>query len=106
MRMDRALLNLPRVVELEHRASVVGLSDEHASTHFISRLIIALNTVATELSEAAALGKADDAARSAADLLWSFGERSGEMADLLRIADAARRKDDSALLKGANSGDL
>ena len=23
-RMDRALLNLPRVVELEHRASVVG----------------------------------------------------------------------------------
>jgi hypothetical protein len=90
MRIERALLNLPRVVELEQRTVLAGLEDGNASTHFLSRLIIALNTVATELCNSASDGTSDATARQAADLLWDFGERSGELTDRLRMTTAAR----------------
>ena len=91
LRLDRALLNLPRVIDLERRCQAAQLPDADAATHFLSRLIIGLNTVAIELSQAAAAGEAAEAARTAAAQLWDLGEKSAAISERLRVLDAGRR---------------
>jgi hypothetical protein len=88
-RLDRALLNLPRYLEMEAAARVGGSDDPEGPTVFLSRLIIALNTVASELHSAQA-ADVEAVASEAADYLWSIGERCGAADNRFRMNDAAR----------------
>lgn len=89
LRLDRAFLNLPRYLEMEAAARAGGGDDPEGPTVFLSRLIIALNTVASELRRANATNL-NAVANEAADVLWSIGERCGAEDERLRMRDADR----------------
>jgi hypothetical protein len=83
MRIERAILILPADVEA---------SGSLIDSVILSRLLIALNTVTTGLHQAAQADGVEKqrALCSAADLLWSVGERIGNVAPKLLMADAGR----------------
>lgn len=91
-RFERAVLNLPRLLALELFAEENAFKDARAGTHVLSRLIIALNGVATQLSHASNGG--DSAARrtatEVADILWAFGEECAACSPSLEMGDDAR----------------
>ena len=87
MRMERALLNLPRLIEMEQQAILADIKDADSGTHFISRLIIALNTAASEIQASKGSENANEVAAATARLLLDFGERCGQLSDQLRIDD-------------------
>jgi hypothetical protein len=83
-RIDRSLLSLPSTFE---RAA-----GEPVDVVVFSRLIIALNTVASILQTEAMKcpHNCGSIMREAADVLWSVGEKAGEIAPALRMLDEAR----------------
>jgi hypothetical protein len=88
-RLERAFINFPRFVALEAASRAGGSHDPEGPRIFLSRLIIALNSMAQDLS-----GADDDSLRAvadeAADMLWSIGESCGVEDKRLRMADAER----------------
>lgn len=92
-RFERTVLNLPRLLALENFAETNGFEDAQAGTHLLSRLIIALNGVATWLSYASQdddtpLGRT---AAELADILWTFGDDCAAVMPRLEMLDDARR---------------
>lgn len=83
-RIDRSLLSLPSNFE---RAA-----GEPVDVVVFSRLIIALNSAASVLhAEATDCDEhCGSIMREAADVLWSVGEKAGEIAPALRMLDDAR----------------
>lgn len=82
-RVERAMQSLPDGIAnpADHRVDVV----------VVSRLIVALNSIASGLSEAAREGLVDPSViQEAADILWSVGEQAGIKSDGLRMLDDAR----------------
>ena len=88
-RLRRAFNNFPRFLAMEAASRAGGNEDPEGSTTFLTRLIIALNSMAQDLSgadEASLRAIADEAA----DMLWSIGEACGAEDDRFRIRDAER----------------
>lgn len=85
-RIDRAL----RSLRDENNAEV----GEPVDAVVLSRLVIALNTIATELHATARSHNADcrDACLRAADLLWSVGEQAGKRDPSLFMLEEVRPK--------------
>lgn len=90
-RFERALLNLPRVLALERYAEEGGFDDAKAASHFLSRVIIALNGLATELNSASSdKSMGARASAEAAHVLWRFGEACALHSSDLEMRDDAR----------------
>ncbi|MBX9728531.1 MAG: hypothetical protein K2X31_06460 [Sphingopyxis sp.] len=83
-RIDRAFLSLREANETEAAAPIDAV--------VLSRLVIALNTIATELHTTARSHNADcrDACLRAADFLWSVGEQAGKHDPSLFMQDEVR----------------
>lgn len=84
--------NLPRLLALELFAEENPFEDARAGSHVLSRLIIALNGVATQLAHASGGDKsaAGRAAAEVADIFWAFGEECAALSPNLEMADDAR----------------
>ena len=84
LRLERAVLSLPESIEQPsgHLIDVV----------VVSRLIIALNTVATILHDQICNPEESDRNTmiKVADFLWSVGETAAAISPGLRMSDAAR----------------
>ena len=91
-RFQRVLRNLPRLLALEDHAEANGFKDARAATHVLSRLIIAMNGVATKLSRVSVGDEsaAGRAAAEAADILWAFGEGCAAHSPNLEMRDDDR----------------
>jgi hypothetical protein len=82
LRIERALLSLP--------SDIRQPSDYPIDVVVLSRLIIALNTVATALCEAHGKLRPDDILLETADLLWSIGEQAAAVSPGLEMRDCSR----------------
>jgi hypothetical protein len=84
LRIDRAFLSLTDEITMP--------SGQPIDAVVLSRLIIALNSLATGLSEASERRGAEckSAAREASEILWSIGEKAGKIAPAIHMRDDAR----------------